>query len=304
MFAESLTASLKAHLGGRTDAAEDFCRFWTRPDGLVCAQHVRTAHNALYRPHSHSEYGIVVCLRGEVVKHQLGTSTVVGPGEVVMSNSGIEHASGYLAGPGGCEAVCLTVEPRGLGGLLQPFRLPLLETAHGPVFTGKFRSPLLHGCAVDLARELRARDIGHEAVVDGLATRILVETLRAWPRAQVEAGGIDVTPRLARRDFIRAYEFMRWCRKDSFRLQHLCRYLGTNEERFTRLFLAATRSTPANFYNRLLSDRGCELLQDAGLAVKTIGYELGFKTSSHFIVSFKRQTGLTPQEYRRKALAG
>lgn len=244
----------------------------------------------------------VICLQGEVSKAQLGLLTVVGPGEVVMSNSGIEHASGYLAGPRGCEAVCLTVEPRGLSGLLSPFHLPVMEAERGPVFTGKFSSTILRDCAVDIARELRTRDIGHEIVVEGLATRILVETLRAWPRQQVERCALDLTPRLPRRDFIRAYEFMRWCRKDAFRLQYLCQFLGTSEERFTRLFHSATQSTPANFYNQLLMERSCELLRDAGVAVKTIGYELGFKTSSHFTVCFKRQTGLTPQEYRRRVL--
>ena len=303
MFAESITSSLKGQLfGGPDRGAEDFCKFWTRPDGLVCVQHVQAARNAIYRPHSHSEYGIVICLQGEVSKAQLGLLTVVGPGEVVMSNSGIEHASGYLAGPRGCEAVCLTVEPRGLSGLLSPFHLPVMEAERGPVFTGKFSSAILRDCAVDIARELRTRDIGHEIVVEGLATRILVETLRAWPRQQVDRCALDLTPRLPRRDFIRAYEFMRWCRKDAFRLQYLCQFLGTSEERFTRLFHSATQSTPANFYNQLLMERSCELLRDAGVAVKTIGYELGFKTSSHFTVCFKRQTGLTPQEYRRRVL--
>ncbi len=303
MFADSITSSLKGQLfGGHDRGVEDFCKFWTRPDGLVCVQHVQAARNAIYRPHSHSEYGIVICLQGEVSKAQLGTLTVVGPGEVVMSNSGIEHASGYLAGAKGCEAVCLTVEPRGLTGLLSPFQLPAMEDERGPVFTGKFSSAILHDCAIDIARELRTRDIGHEIVVEGLATRILVETLRAWPRQQVERCTLDVTPRLPRRDFVRAYEFMRWCRKDAFRLQYLCQFLGTSEERFTRLFHSATQCTPANFYNQLLMERSCELLRDAGIAVKTIGYELGFKTSSHFTVCFKRQTGLTPQEYRRRVL--
>jgi AraC-like DNA-binding protein len=303
MFADSITSSLQTQLSGGQDCgAEDFCKFWTRPDGLVCVQHVQVARNAIYRPHSHSEYGIVICLQGEVSKAQLGTLTVVGPGEVVMSNSGIEHASGYLAGPKGCEAVCLTVEPRGLTGLLAPFHLPEMKEALGPVFTGKFSNTILRECASDIARELRNRDVGHEIVVEGLATRVLVETLRAWPRQQVEHCALDLRPRLPRRDFIRAYEFMRWCRKDAFRLQHLCQFLGTSEERFARLFHSATQSTPANFYNQLLMERSCELLRDAGVAVKTIGYELGFKTSSHFTVCFKRQTGLTPQEYRRRVL--
>jgi len=299
MFDESLASTLKPHLtAGGAARAEDSCRFWTRSDGQVCVQHVKSDRSALYRPHSHSEYGIVVCLEGEVSKAQLGSTTIIGPGEVVMSNSGIEHASGYLAGPKGYEAVCVTVERRTLAGLLGGFRLPRLENDCGPVFTGKFTSHVLHECARDIVRELNGRDLGHEIVIEGLATRILVETLRAWPRTHVERGRLDLAPRLPRRDFVRAYEFMRWCKKDSFRLQHLCHFLGSSEERFTRLFLTAAHATPAHFYNELLMERSRELLADPGVAVKAISFELGFKTSSHFIVSFRRHFGITPQEYR------
>jgi AraC-like DNA-binding protein len=97
---------------------------------------------------------------------------------------------------------------------------------------------------------------------------------------------------------VRAYEFMRWCRKDSFRIQHLCRFLGTSEERFNRLFRAATNDSPASFYNRLLLDQGCTLLEDPALSIKEISYQLGFKTPSHFVVTFRRQFGTTPQDYR------
>jgi AraC-like DNA-binding protein len=305
MFADSITSSLKSQLFGNRDrGAEDFCKFWTRLDGLVCVQHVQVAKNVIYRPHSHSEYGIVICLQGEVSKAQLGTITVIGPGEVVISNSGIEHASGYLAGPKGCEAVCLTIEPRGLTDILGPFHLPAINQGLGPVFTGKFSSAVLHDCAIDIARELRSCDIGHEIIVEGLAKRILVGTMRAWPRQQVDRCDLDRTPRLPRRDFIRAYEFMRWCRKDSFRLQNLCQFLGTSEERFARLFQTATQHTPASFYNQLLMERSCELLRDGGIAVKAISYELGFKTSSHFTVCFKRQFRITPQEYRQNYYKG
>jgi len=299
MFDESVASSMKAHLGERrVGHAEDSCQFWTRLDGQVCVQHVKSQRSAIYRPHSHSEYGIVICLEGEVSKAQLGSTTVIGPGEVVMSNSGIDHASGYLVGPKGYEAICITVERRALAHLLGGFRLPLLTDEAGPVFTGKFASRVLHDSALDIVREINRRDLGHEIVIEGLATRILVETLRAWPRSHVERGRLDLAPRLPRRDFVRAYEFMRWCKKDSFRLQHLCQFLGSSEERFTRLFLTAAHATPAHFYNELLMERGRELLMDPRVAVKAISFELGFKTSSHFIVSFRRHFGMTPQDYR------
>ena len=245
MFSESLVTTIRSRLLVPAGEPEEGFSFWTRPDGQLCLQHVRVAEDTLYRTHSHPEYGIVICLKGEVTKAQLGSTYVIGPGEVLMSNSGVEHASGYLAGTKGCEAICLTVERRALAGLLPGFKLPPLTEKASPVFTGKIRNDLLRDCALDIVREIENRELGHELVIEGLATRLLIETLRTWPRAEIACGRVDLRPNLPRRDFVRAYDFMRWCKKDAFRLQHLCRFLGSSEERFTRLFLAATHSTPA-----------------------------------------------------------
>jgi len=136
-------------------------------------------------------------------------------------------------------------------------------------------------------------------VLEGLAMRILVETLRAWPRDGVYRCEVDSTPRLPRYEFVRAYDFMRWCRKDTFRMEQLCQFLGASEERFTRLFRAATNVSPARFYGRMLLERSRGLLQEPARSVKEIGDLLGFKTSSHFIVAFRREFGTTPLEYRR-----
>jgi len=41
------------------------------------------------------------------------------------------------------------------------------------------------------------------------------------------------------------------------------------------------------------------LLRNPRLSVKEIGYELGFKTSSHFVASFRREFNVSPQEFRQ-----
>jgi AraC-like DNA-binding protein len=306
MYVEPLVADLKAQLNDSRplDAEEAACTFWTRPDGQLCVQHVRSMQSAIYRPHSHQEYGIVVCLEGEVFKTQMGSTTTIGPGEVAMCNSCVDHASGYLAGTKGYEAVCIAVERGAMAAHVNGFQLPAVGETTGPVFSGKLASRVLHVCAHDIVRELRNRELGHKLVIEGLATRMLIETLRAWPRSHVGQSEIDPAPRLPRRDFIRAYDFMRWCKKDAFRVQHLCQFLSSSEERFTRLFMAATNSTPANFYNQLLLERSRDLLRDSGFAVKAISFELGFKTTSHFIVSFRRNFGITPQKYRQQYFGG
>ena len=125
--------------------------------------------------------------------------------------------------------------------------------------------------------------------------------MRSWPRANIIKVKTDNLPRLPRKEFVRAYEFMRWCRKENFRLQHLCRFLGSSEERFTRLFLASTQHTPASFYNRMLLERALALLQDPKRSIKEIGFDLGYKTSSHFIAAFRREYATSPQEYRQRS---
>lgn len=296
---ESLITHLdEAGLGREPRERESRCSFWSRPDGQLSVQYFQPGEDVSYRPHTHSEYVIVLCLSGAVTKTQLGRTCVVGPGEAMMGNFGVEHASAYLNDGGTCEAICLTVSHRVLGGLLKDFRLPPIGSRTMPVFLGKLNKHILHSCAMDMANELRGRELGHKIVIEGLALRVLVETLRAWPRVGVDKCEVDFTPRLPRQDFVRAYEFMRWCRKDAFRLERLCRMLGSSEGRFTRLFLAATNSTPANFFNQLLLEHGRDLLRDPDLSVKEVSIQLGFKTPSHFIMAFRRQFGKPPQEYR------
>jgi AraC-like DNA-binding protein len=277
------------------------CAFWSRPDGKLFLQHFHPAQSVSYAAHTHSEYNVVVCLDGAVSKKQMGETHIIEAGESMVGNFGVEHASSYLAGSQGCESVCLTVDRRTLASLL-PRRAVAEEDGHQvPIFLGRIASQVLRDCARDVATELRERRQGYQVVVEGLAMRMLIETLRSWPIRRIERCEVDWTPRLPRHDFVRAYEFMRWCRKDDFRLDHLSRLLGVSEVRFSRLFRASANESPASFFNRILLHRSIDLLRDRSFSVKEVGYQLGFKTSSHFVVAFRREYGTTPQHYRLQA---
>lgn len=278
--------------------------FWTRADGQTSLQSFRPESDVQFQPHTYSEYTIAICLEGEITKSQLGSTEVIGRGESIISNHGIEHSSSYRAVNGKrCDAVVMSFDRRVLETLVSEFQLPAMDEATSPAFVGKAGDAAVYECARIIAEELRRGLPGHRLVVETMLTRLLVETLRAWPRGQIEKLPADLSPRLPRRDFVRAHEFMRWCRKDNFRLQRLCQFLGSSEERLNRLFLSSTRHTPANFYNRMLLERGQELLRDPALSVKEIGFQLGFKTSSHFIAAFRREFAATPQEYRHRESA-
>ena len=302
MIATLLGADVKANVApALRPETKPSCVFWTNPTGQISVQNFRPGENVYYQPHTYSEYTIVVCLEGEMFKAQTGHTAFIGRGETMFGNPGVEHSSGYLARDGKpCETICLTLDPRLVASLAEEFNLPAGDENYCAAFLGKVGNGVVHECARSIAEELRAGQPGHKIVVETLATRLLVETLRSWPRANVERIEADRQTRLPRRDFVRAYEFMRWCRKENFRLQQLCQYLGSSQERFTRLFLASTGHTPASFYNRMLLDRARSLLQNEALSIKEIGFELGFKTSSHFIAAFRREFAASPQEYRER----
>jgi AraC-like DNA-binding protein len=46
------------------------------------------------------------------------------------------------------------------------------------------------------------------------------------------------------------------------------------------------------------------LLGNPKFSIKEIGFELGFKTSSHFIAAFRREFAVSPQEYRQQSAGG
>ena len=300
MLAESIVTAFDWSCIGKTSEGKTSeCIFWTGREGQMCVQYFRPNGDVFYQPHAHSEYTLVICLAGEVAVNQLGHEQVIGPGEVMIGNCGVEHTSSYHARNGQpCEAVSIALDPRLLSVLAADFHLPGKTDGRCPAFTGKAQGALFLDCATGIAQELKHKQLGHKIVIETQAIRLLVEAVRSWPRAKVTEIPDDNSPRLPRREFVRAYEFMRWCRKENFRMQHLCRFLGSSEERFTRLFMASTRHTPASFYNRLLLAQACDLLRNPKLSVKEVGFDLGFKTSSHFIATFHREFGISPLEYR------
>jgi AraC family transcriptional regulator len=275
------------------------CAAWTGRDGQISAHHFRSKSDVHYPLHAHSEYTVIVCLAGEIKVQQLGHEQVIGPGEALIGNCGVFQASTYRALNGrGCEAVSISLDRRLMEALTADFEMMNWETATCPAFLGKAQGAVLQDCAQELAKELKGSQAGRKIIIESQAIRLLVETVRLWPRMGIANIQADATQRLTRIEFFRACEFMRGCRKENFRLQFLCRFLGSSEERFTRLFLSSTQQTPASFYNRMLLDRACELLADPALSIKEVGFDLGFKSSSHFIAAFRRQHGVSPQRYR------
>lgn len=72
---------------------------------------------------------------------------------------------------------------------------------------------------------------------------------------------------------------------------------------FSHLFKKETGFSPHQYILATRISSAKFLLQSTGDSVKTICFTVGFTSESSFCTAFKRETGLTPSEYRARALA-
>lgn len=71
------------------------------------------------------------------------------------------------------------------------------------------------------------------------------------------------------------------------------------ERTLKRRFKTATGATPIEYLQNLRVEEAKRLLEDGGMPVDEISFEVGYDDPSFFRRLFKRRTGLTPSQYRR-----
>ena len=73
-----------------------------------------------------------------------------------------------------------------------------------------------------------------------------------------------------------------------------------NPSAFCRFFKANTSKTLKEYIADMRIGYACKLLSDDKMNISEISVACGFETVIHFNRIFKRQTGITPTEYRKK----
>ena len=76
--------------------------------------------------------------------------------------------------------------------------------------------------------------------------------------------------------------------------------MGFSRTHVFSLFMKHTGLTPADYIKRLRVRKACEALKDPAATSKSIAERCGFSTASSFNAIFKRQTGLTPTQWRKR----
>jgi PAS domain S-box-containing protein len=88
---------------------------------------------------------------------------------------------------------------------------------------------------------------------------------------------------------------------DKITVNDISEALGVCGYHYIRLFKSVTGVTPMNYFLKLKTAKGAELLKSTGLPIADIAEKLHFSSDAHFSRTFKRHMCDTPSVYRRQA---
>ena len=83
-------------------------------------------------------------------------------------------------------------------------------------------------------------------------------------------------------------------------LDRLAALAGLSKFHFHRLFEGATGVSPARYQINLRINPARQLLRETKKSVVDVALDVGYTNPSHFAQLFRKETGLTPSEYRRQ----
>lgn len=75
---------------------------------------------------------------------------------------------------------------------------------------------------------------------------------------------------------------------------------GLPERSFNRRFFKATGQSPMDYAQSLRLEEAKQMLETTDLSVEAVAHEVGYEDSSSFSRLFRRKTGITPAQYRKR----
>jgi AraC family transcriptional regulator len=161
------------------------------------------------------------------------------------------------------------------------------------------RSAEVRGLLLKLANEMLTPGFASDLLIDALCVSLAIEFHRYFlhsPGGETEAGGRFTVDQL-RRIRERIEDDLEGLRLTDLAIEH-----GMSNRHFSRLFHNSTGKTLSEYVTERRVAEARVLLGQPDNLIKQIAFACGFKSSSAFCAAFRRETGLTPQQFRASQL--
>jgi AraC family transcriptional regulator len=135
-------------------------------------------------------------------------------------------------------------------------------------------------------------------LVRGLAQAVAIHLARNY--TAITDGARGETASLPGFKLRRVTDWMAGHLAEEFSLARVAEQAGMSEFHFNRLFKRATGMPPSQYQIKLRLDAARRLLRETTKSVIEIANEVGYSNPSHFAQLIRKETGLSPTDYRRQ----
>lgn len=247
--------------------------------------------------HWHYDYELVVVLKGSLTLNYGLQRYVIREGDIVLVNSKIIHGYRNII-----DNLCLFVQfpPQLLEQVLNKNQVYYfyLNSASKTMRPKTQFSVFVH-TAVELGMRRNPRNPADILRINSLLYMLLADL--------VEYSHYDIyqyPDRAAFENdsemFLRAIQFVEQNLKNENIKQELCRYVGMSEKTLYRFLKSITGFTISDLINSIRIQKAKIMLKQSDKSVSFISQECGFNYEATFYRMFKKETGVTPNEYRQR----
>ena len=205
-----------------------------------------------------------------------------------------------------CRWKALTTEP--FQAMSVFIELPLLQRALEEVFgsdaaaarlrdVSAFTDATLNSLMEQVHAELMRRKAS-PLFLQGIAQAIAIHLARNYAETVKESH--SGSPSLPGFKLRQISNWMAEHMAEDFSLDQLAARAGVSKFYFTRLFKNAMGVSPSRYLLTLRMDEARRLLRETKRSVVEIALDVGFANPSHFARFFRRETGLSPSDYRQQ----
>jgi len=149
-------------------------------------------------------------------------------------------------------------------------------------------------CLKDEAKQASASRL----LVQGIAQAIAVHLAREY--AELGEESLKERSALPGHKLKKILDWMKHHLAEEFSLSRLAQQAQMSEFHFNRLFKQAVGCPPSQYQIKLRLDEARQLLRETRFSVVEIANEVGYSNPSHFARLFRKETCMTPSEYRRQ----
>ena len=155
--------------------------------------------------------------------------------------------------------------------------------------------PVMARLVLDIIRECREKSLYYEESVKGYLYALVVEMLRL----------VDERDKSRRTRKVNQYikdslDYVNEHYMEPIRMVDIAEASGLSESHFRRIFEDAMNMKPLDYVNLIRVDKACFLIEREDISMEEISFRVGFQTQSSFNRNFRRLTGMSPYQWKKK----